>query len=69
MTGGQIRNAALYAALMAVDVLRQGRVNDFDLKAAVMREYRKTGASCPLNSSSLPAGHHSISNEFLVEVG
>jgi SpoVK/Ycf46/Vps4 family AAA+-type ATPase len=46
LTGGQIRNAALYATLLA---LNNGGVitNDY-LEAAVQREYRKIGAVCPL---------------------
>ncbi|MGW4913964.1 ATP-binding protein [Streptomyces sp. NPDC004270] len=46
LTGGQIRNAALHAVLRG---LESGTpVGDEDLIAAVRREYRRTGASCPL---------------------
>src|SRR5207248_11162256 len=44
LIGGQIRNAALYASLLAVDAGRDGEINDADLSAAVQREYRKAGA-------------------------
>lgn len=45
-TGGQIRNAVLHAATLALDGgLPLGTAQ---LEAAVLREYRKTGAVCPL---------------------
>lgn len=47
LTGGQIRNAALHAALLAID--RDEQVGDRDLLAAVRREYRRTGGSYPLS--------------------
>jgi SpoVK/Ycf46/Vps4 family AAA+-type ATPase len=50
LSGGQIRNAVLHAALLALD--RGGAVGGEDLVAAVRREYRKAGAVCPLR---LPA--------------
>lgn len=45
-SGGQIRNAALHARLLALD--RQAPLADADLLAAVRREYRKAGGLCPL---------------------
>jgi hypothetical protein len=45
-SGGQIRNAMLHASLLALD--DGGAVNSTHLLAAVRREYRKTGAVCPL---------------------
>ena len=46
MTGGQIRNAALHASVLA---LEHGQVMmSSHLEAAVHREYRKLGAVCPL---------------------
>ena len=48
LTGGQIRNAALHATLLAVDD-GGGQVNRWHLEAAVQSEYRKAGAICPLN--------------------
>ena len=51
LNGGQIRNAALYAALLALD---DGEVVTADhLEAAVQREYRKLGAVCPLRPASV----------------
>lgn len=47
LTGGQIRNAALHAALLAID--REEPVADRDLLAALRREYRRTGGSYPLS--------------------
>jgi hypothetical protein len=48
LTGGQIRNAALHASLLALD--DHGIVTSEHLEAAVQREYRKIGAVCPLRS-------------------
>ncbi len=49
LTGGQIRNAALYATLLAVN--NGGAVTNEYLETAVQREYRKLGAVCPLRRS------------------
>ena len=49
LSGGQIRNAALYATLHALD--RGGLVTTSMLEAAIRREYRKAGAVCPLRQS------------------
>ena len=49
LTGGQIRNAALYATLLAVN--NGGVLTNEYLEAAVQREYRKLGAVCPLRRS------------------
>jgi hypothetical protein len=50
LTGGQIRNAALHATLLAVDdgsrVVRR-----YHLEQAIQSEYRKAGALCPLNGN------------------
>lgn len=46
MSGGQIRNAALHASLLALD--DGGIVNLSCLEAAIQREYRKAGGVCPL---------------------
>jgi SpoVK/Ycf46/Vps4 family AAA+-type ATPase len=46
MSGGQIRNAVLHASLLALD--EQRRVSTGDIACAVHREYRKSGAVCPL---------------------
>jgi len=50
MTGGQIRNAALHSALLALD--DNGTVSAYHLEKAVQSEYRKAGALCPLNGKS-----------------
>jgi hypothetical protein len=50
LSGGQIRNTALHATLLA---LQQGTpLGDFELLTALGREYRKAGSNCP----SLSAG-------------
>jgi hypothetical protein len=46
LTGGQIRNAALHASLLAIH--DGGVITSEYLEAAVQREYRKLGAICPL---------------------
>ena len=46
LTGGQIRNAALHATVLALG--EGGQVNDKCLEGAVQREYHKAGASYPL---------------------
>ncbi|HZI18143.1 MAG TPA: ATP-binding protein [Pyrinomonadaceae bacterium] len=69
LTGGQIRNAALYATLLAVDGGRGGQVRDEDAEAAVRREYQKAGASCPLRRRGLAGGHGAALEGFLAELG
>jgi hypothetical protein len=50
LSGGQIRNAVLHASLLALD---EGRpLMAVDIERAVQREYRKTGAVCPLPQTS-----------------
>jgi hypothetical protein len=46
LSGGQIRNAALHASLLALS--NGGRVTHAHLETAVRREYQKAGAVCPL---------------------
>lgn len=53
LTGGQIRNAALHAMLLAVDGGRA--VGSEELLAGVRREYRRSGATDPLANRSTPA--------------
>jgi SpoVK/Ycf46/Vps4 family AAA+-type ATPase len=51
LTGGQIRNAVLHASLLALedgDVIDAGHI-----ERAVRREYRKTGAVCPLRPAAI----------------
>jgi hypothetical protein len=50
LTGGQIRNAALHASLLALS--NGGTVTSEFVEAAVQREYRKTGAICPLRRTN-----------------
>jgi len=50
LTGGQIRNAALHATLLALN--NGGIVINEYVEAAVQREYRKLGAVCPLRAKS-----------------
>ena len=56
LNGGQIRNASVFAALLALDEHGSSVVDTRHLEAAVRREYRKVGAACPLRASSLPSG-------------
>jgi len=46
MTGGQIKNAALHASLLALE--DGGIVTSTMIEAAIEREYRKAGGVCPL---------------------
>jgi hypothetical protein len=50
LTGGQIRNAALHATLLALN--NGGIVTNEYVAAAVQREYRQLGAVCPLRRSA-----------------
>ena len=54
LTGGQLRNVALHARLVAME--RGGPPDDAALRAAIEREYRKTGAFCPLKPMLAAAG-------------
>lgn len=45
LSGGQIRNAALHATLLALD--STGRIGPHELRLALEREYRKVGQQCP----------------------
>jgi hypothetical protein len=67
MTGGQIRNAALHTALLA---LGDGRPpDDGHLEQAVQREYRQAGASLPLVSQPAPPGQLDRLRRFAAELG
>jgi hypothetical protein len=50
LTGGQIRNAALHAALLALDD-GSGQVGQWHLAQALQSEYRKAGALSPLTGA------------------
>jgi DNA polymerase III delta prime subunit len=46
LTGGQLRNVVMHARLLS---LQDGRpLDEEDVQAALAREYRKSGANCPL---------------------
>jgi len=68
LLGGQIRNAALYASLLAVSAQRDGEITDADLGTAVQREYRKAGASYPLQEPVNGNGHDGALEKFLAEI-
>ncbi len=46
LSGGQLRNVALHARLLSLD--RNRPIGDHELREALVREYRKTDAHCPL---------------------
>ncbi len=50
LTGGQIRNAALYATQLALEAKQP--ISDENLKAALEREYRNAGTSYPLEETT-----------------
>ena len=54
LTGGQIRNAVLHAAVLALE--EDSGMTAAHLEAAVTREYRKLGAVCPLRRMAVAAG-------------
>ncbi len=54
MTGGQLRNIALHARLLAMDAGTPP--GDAVVRAAVEREYRKTGDFCPLKPALAAVG-------------
>ncbi len=64
LTGGQIRNAALLATLLAVgdgsSVVRNDHVAN-----AVRAEYRKAGAVCPLDTGNGRANAHQRLDDFV----
>jgi SpoVK/Ycf46/Vps4 family AAA+-type ATPase len=68
LNGGQIRNAALHAALLSVESGREGDVDDADIEAAVRREYRKAGASCPLPATRHANGHRAALSQLMNEI-
>ncbi len=63
LTGGQIRNAAFHATLLAVD--GPGAVTRWQLEEAIQSEYRKAGAMCPLNGNSRAEEEHGGVEAFL----
>ncbi|HEU0302414.1 MAG TPA: ATP-binding protein, partial [Longimicrobium sp.] len=63
LAGGQIRNAAVHAGLLALG-RPDGRVREADLRAAIEAEYRKAGASMPRRRGQ-PADHEGAMASFL----
>jgi hypothetical protein len=53
LTGGQIRNAVLHASLLSLG--EEAALSAHQLEKAIQREYRKSGAVCPLRVISLSA--------------
>jgi hypothetical protein len=51
LSGAQIRNAVIHAALLSLDV--EGTIDTADVDVAVRREYAKIGAVCPLRGGAL----------------
>ena len=51
LTGGQVRAAVLHSSLLALD--DGGLITTLHATAAVQREYRKTGAVCPLRTPAV----------------
>jgi hypothetical protein len=58
VTGGQIRNAALHATLLAVE--GSGLVTRGHLAEAIQSEYRKSGAVCPLTGNTRGEEHGGV---------
>jgi hypothetical protein len=54
LSGGQLRNIALHARLLAIEAGRPPA--DDDLLRAVLREYRKLESHCPLKPRLEAAG-------------
>ncbi len=63
LSGGQIRNAALHAALLALD--ERSVVRRWHVAHAVDSEYRKAGATSPLRDVSRPASDESSMRAFI----
>jgi ATPase family protein associated with various cellular activities (AAA) len=63
LTGGQIRNAALHATLLALD--DGAIVTHWHLDEAIRSEYRKAGALCPLNGNGRVEAEHGGMKAFL----
>jgi hypothetical protein len=54
LTGGQIKNTVLHAALLALD--DGGVLHSEHLENALQREYRRTGGVCPLRFNGVAVG-------------
>ena len=64
LTGGQIRNAALHATLLAA----AGPVEDAHLETAVQREYRKAGAAYPMRPVALNGNQMDRLRQFTADL-
>jgi len=54
LSGGLLRNIALHARLLALD--RGVPIGDAELRSALVREYRKIDAHCPLKPALAAVG-------------
>jgi hypothetical protein len=63
LTGGQIRNAALAATLLALDADQP--ISDELLLLAIEGEYRKAGALCPLREDGQARSYHGGVDSFV----
>ncbi len=66
LTGGQIRNAALHAILLAGDEVA---VDEAHIENAMQREYRKAGAAYPLRANRTVNGQLGRLQHFAAEIG
>lgn len=64
LTGGQIRNAAVQAALRAMNDSHE-LISSADLRSAIQIEYRKAGAAVPVDEIHGQQGHDSRISGFL----
>ena len=64
LTGGQIRNAAMLAALLALDEDCDA-ISPPHLEAALRSEYRKAGAIYPLDAGDAARGTHEVVDDFI----
>lgn len=67
MTGGQIRNAAVHATLLAASAPRK-LVTGEDLSKAIKVEYRKAGAAVPSGPGASPTGSDGRLTQFLAAI-
>ncbi|KAB8141611.1 ATP-binding protein [Chloroflexia bacterium SDU3-3] len=67
LTGGQIRNAALHATLLAIG--EGAPLGDAHLEAGLLREYRKAGAAYPLRGASAQAKQLGRLQQFAGDLG
>jgi hypothetical protein len=64
MTGGQIRNASVRAALLAMEGMRRA-ITAEDLRSAIHSEYRKAGAAVPMEEDRSRDGQEQRLSGFL----